>query len=83
MKHRDFKALSGFFASQGQRWCKGVKVVVTDGSLAYRAAIRNHLGGAAHVVDRFHGAPRGAESPRGMRDPPAVAANGRKKLRAA
>lgn len=42
-----------FFASQG-RWCRGVRVVVTDGSEAYRAAIRQHLGHATHVVDRFH-----------------------------
>lgn len=28
--------------------------MVTDGSPAYRAAIRAHLGGATHVLDRFH-----------------------------
>ena len=54
VKHRDSKALSSFFVSQGQRWCNGVKVVVTDGSLAYRSSIRKHLGGASHVVDHFH-----------------------------
>ncbi|MPZ54389.1 MAG: hypothetical protein GEU79_16960 [Acidimicrobiia bacterium] len=40
--------------AQGQRWCRGVKVVVTDGSPSYRAAIRSHLGHATRVVDRFH-----------------------------
>lgn len=54
VKHRDARALRGFLASQGQRWCQGVKVVVTDGSEAYRAAISSHLGHATHVVDRFH-----------------------------
>ena len=54
VKHRDAKALGGFLASQGHRWCRQVKVVVTDGSESYRSAIRQHLGGATHVVDRFH-----------------------------
>ena len=39
---------------QGHRWCKGVKVVVSDGSKAYKAAIDAHLGHARHVLDRFH-----------------------------
>jgi transposase len=54
VRHRDFRALSGFLASQGQRWCRRVEVVVTDGSQSYRAAIARHLGHATHVVDRFH-----------------------------
>jgi transposase len=54
VKHRDAKALAGFLAAQGHRWCRQVKVVITDGSESYRAAIRHHLGGATHVVDRFH-----------------------------
>ena len=54
VKHRDFRALSAFLASQGQRWCRKVEVVVTDGSPSYRAAIARHLGHATHVVDRFH-----------------------------
>lgn len=54
VKHRDSKALAGFLAAQGHRWCRGVKVVISDGSEAYRSAIRQHLGGATHVVDRFH-----------------------------
>ena len=38
--HRDAQAaLSAFLAAQGHRWCKGVKVVVSDGSKAYKAAI--------------------------------------------
>ena len=46
--------LSRFFAAQGHKWCAGVKVVVSDGSKAYRAAIERHLGHATHVLDRFH-----------------------------
>ncbi|MDE0321935.1 MAG: ISL3 family transposase [Acidimicrobiaceae bacterium] len=52
--HRSEAALSGFLASQGHRWCKGVKVVVSDGSKAYAAAIAKRLGHARHVLDRFH-----------------------------
>ncbi len=52
--HRNAAALSSFFAAQGHRWCRGVKVVVTDGSKSYKAAIDAHLGGARHVLDRFH-----------------------------
>ncbi|MCY4663068.1 MAG: transposase [Acidimicrobiaceae bacterium] len=39
---------------QGHRWCKGVNVVVSDGSKAYKTAIEAHLGHARHVLDRFH-----------------------------
>ena len=52
--HRSTDALSRFFAAQGHRWCAGVKVVVTDGSVAYKAAVDRHLGHATHVLDRFH-----------------------------
>ena len=44
---------SRFFAAGGHKWCAGVKVVVSDGSKAYRAAIERHLGHATHVLDRF------------------------------
>jgi transposase len=52
--HRNTAALSGFLVSQGHRWLKGVKVVVSDGSGSYRVSIRQHLGHATHVLDRFH-----------------------------
>ncbi|WP_419943792.1 ISL3 family transposase [Candidatus Poriferisodalis sp.] len=52
--HRNSQALSGFLAAQGHKWCKGVKVVVSDGSKAYKAAIEARLGHARHVLDRFH-----------------------------
>jgi len=52
--HRSEAALSGFRAAQGHRWCKGVKVVVSDGSKSYAAAIAKRLGHARHVLDRFH-----------------------------
>ena len=54
VKHRDQAALSAFLVQQGHGWCRGVKVVVTDGSESYRAAIGRHLGHATHVLDRFH-----------------------------
>lgn len=53
-EHRSAAALRAFLCAQGQRWCKGVGVVVTDGSNAYQAAITTHLGHATHVLDRFH-----------------------------
>jgi len=54
VRHRDAQALSGFFTRQGYRWCRRVKVVVSDGSESYKAAIEQHLGHATHVLDRFH-----------------------------
>lgn len=54
VRHRNEQALSSFFVAQGHRWLKGVKVVVTDGSESYAAAVRRHLGHATHVLDRFH-----------------------------
>ena len=54
VQHRTAAALSTFFIEQGPKWCRGVKVVVSDGSKSYRAAIDVHLGGARHVLDRFH-----------------------------
>ena len=54
VEHRNAAALSTFLMQQGHRWCKGVKVVVSDGSKAYKAAIDAHLGHARHVLDRFH-----------------------------
>ena len=51
--HRDTQALSAFLAAQGPRWCKAVKVVVSDGSKAYKAAIDKRLGHARHVLDRY------------------------------
>ena len=52
--HRSSAALSTFLMQQGHKWCKGVKVVVSDGSRAYKSAIDSHLGHARHVLDRFH-----------------------------
>jgi transposase len=51
--HRNTAALDGFLVAQGHRWLKGVRVVVSDGSGAYRSAIRTDLGHATHVLDRF------------------------------
>ena len=46
VEHRNAAALSGFFIEQGPRWCRGVQVVVSDGSKSYKAAIDAHLGHA-------------------------------------
>lgn len=54
VRHRHQAALSGFLIERGHRWCRGVKVVVSDGSESYGAAIEAHLGHATHVLDRFH-----------------------------
>ena len=54
VEHRSSAALSAFLVQQGHRWCKQVKVVVSDGSRAYKAVIGAHLGHARHVLDRFH-----------------------------
>ena len=54
VQHRNAAALSAFFIEQGPRWCRGVQVVVPDGSKSYKTAIEQHLGGARHVLDRFH-----------------------------
>jgi transposase len=54
VEHRNAAALAGFFIEQGPRWCRGVKVVVSDGSKSYKTAIDAHLGHARHVLDRFH-----------------------------
>jgi transposase len=54
VKHRDARALASFFIEQGRRWCRGVEVVVTDGSESYTAAITRHLPRATHILDRFH-----------------------------
>ncbi|MDP3984450.1 MAG: ISL3 family transposase [Acidimicrobiia bacterium] len=52
--NRNTAALSTFLVAQGHRSLKGVRVVVSDGSIPYRTAIRTHLGHATHVLDRFH-----------------------------
>ena len=47
-------ALSTFLMQQGHRRRKGVKVVVSDSSKTYKAAIDAHKGHARLVLDRFH-----------------------------
>ena len=54
VEHRSSAALTGFLMSQPHRWRRGVKVVVTDGSRAYKASVEACLPGARHVLDRFH-----------------------------
>ena len=53
--------------SQGHKWRRGVKVVVTDGSRTYKASVDACLPHARHVLDRFHvirGSVRGRGAPR-------------------
>ena len=52
--HRGGAVLSGFFIAQGRSWCRGVKVVVTDGAESYKPAIGARLGHARHVLGRFY-----------------------------
>ncbi|WP_420614301.1 ISL3 family transposase [Candidatus Spongiisocius sp.] len=47
-------SLARFFREQGPGWCRGVEIVVTDGSRSYQAAIAQYLPTARHVLDRFH-----------------------------
>ena len=54
VQHRNAAALSGFLMSQPHRWRRGIKVVVTDGSRAYKASVQACLPHARHVLDRFH-----------------------------
>ena len=54
IEHRNSAALRGFLRSQPHKWRRGVKVVVTDGSKAYKSAINACLPHSRHVLDRFH-----------------------------
>ena len=54
VEHRSSAALTAFLMSQSHKWRRGVKVVVTDGSRAYKSAVETCLPGARHVLDRFH-----------------------------
>ena len=54
VEHRSSAALSAFLMSQPHKWRRGVKVVVTDGSRAYKASVDACLPCARHVLDRFH-----------------------------
>ena len=54
IEHRNSAALRGFLMSQPHKWRRGVKVVVSDGSKAYKSAIDGCLPQARHVLDRFH-----------------------------
>ncbi len=54
VEHRSSAALTGFLMSQPHRWRRGVKVVVTDGSTAYKNSVQTCLPHARHVLDRFH-----------------------------
>ena len=47
-------SLSRFFRDQGPDWCRGVEIVVSDGSRSYHPAIAQYLPDALHVLDRFH-----------------------------
>ena len=66
LEHRSTAALAGFFREQTPGWRRGVKVVVTDGSRAYKSAIDTWIPNARHVLDRFHVVPAGSQqgSPR-------------------
>ena len=54
VEHRSSAALTAFLMSQSHKWRRGAKVVVTDGSRAYKASVEACLPSARHVLDRFH-----------------------------
>ncbi len=54
VEHRSAAALAGFLRKQPRSWRQKVKVVVTDGSRAYKTAVGVWLPHARHVLDRFH-----------------------------
>ncbi len=54
VEHRSSAALTAFLMQQPHKRRKGAKVVVTDGSRAYKASVEACLPGARHVLDRFH-----------------------------
>ena len=59
VEHRSSAALSAFLAQQGHRWCKGVKVLVSDGSRALQGGHRRPprtrppCAGPFHVIRWF------------------------------
>ena len=53
VEHRSSAGLTGFLMSQPHSWRRSVKVVVSDGSKAYKASIQTCLPQARHVLDRF------------------------------
>ena len=54
VEHRRSAALSAFLMSQGHKWRRGVKVVVTDGSRAYKASVDACLPTPATCWTCFH-----------------------------
>ena len=54
VEYRSSAALTAFLMSQPHKWRRAVKVVVTDGSAAYKASVDACLPHARHMLDRFH-----------------------------
>jgi len=53
-RDRTAKTLLRFFHDMGRPWCSGVKFVCSDMWKPYLKVIAKKLGGAVHVLDRFH-----------------------------
>ena len=51
---RESASLSVFFEEMGEGWCGQIAHVCTDMWKAYLKAIKKHLPGAVHILDRFH-----------------------------
>lgn len=51
---RESASLSVFFEEMGEAWCGQIAHVCTDMWRAYLNAIKKHLAGAIHILDRFH-----------------------------
>jgi transposase len=53
-KDREAASLSVFFEEMGADWCGHITHVCSDMWRAYLNAIKKHLLGAVHILDRFH-----------------------------
>jgi transposase len=53
-RERTAKTLLRFFHDMGRTWCSEVKFVCSDMWKPYMKVIAKKLGGAVHVLDRFH-----------------------------
>ena len=51
---RTTQSLGRFFTAQGTAWCAGIEFVCSDMWRPYLRSIREHLGHAVHILDRFH-----------------------------
>src|SRR5690606_11269904 len=61
---RSRDVLDRWLRQRGTEWCDRIRLATLDPAAGYRNALTEHLPRATLVVDHFHGAPRGARTPR-------------------